>query len=69
MDDQEGREGCGYFLNCSNDRWGVSGQLGGTPGSIKDHFKQDVGRYFEVFYTFFKSMGDRSGINLGSIWE
>ena len=48
-----------------SDRGEFSGQLGGAPGSTKDHFKLDIGRYFEVFLICVRSIRDRSGTTLG----
>ena len=56
------------IVTCFSDRWECSGQLGGAPGSMKDYFKHDSRRLFEVVLTFVGSIQDRSASNLGPYW-
>ena len=52
------------MLTFFSDRWEFPEQLGGAPGSIKDHFKQDFCR----FLMFVLHVSGRSEIALGAIW-
>ena len=56
-------------LRFFGDRWDFSGQLGGAPGSTKDHSKLDFGWNFDVFFKLFWSIRDRSGSHLGPLWD
>ena len=80
MDDPEERGGGGWSkiwvggrgvnkLRFFGDRWDFSGQLGGAPGSTKDHSKLDFGWNFDVFFKLFWSIRDRSGSHLGPLWD
>ena len=60
--------GGGQHFDIFSDQWEILGHLGGAPGSLEDNFKHDVGFYFEVSFTLFWSIQDRSGSNLGPSW-
>ena len=63
-----GGEGRGIkVLTFVSERWEFPRQLGGAPGSIKDHFKNDSGRHFEVCF-YCGSIRNRSGGNLAPSW-